>query len=63
MIALIVGYFQESFERGVSFGHIAAMISDPGDSASAKRDLLTHSGAQVVDSLGAMVDAVLAVRA
>ena len=61
VVVLIVGFFQESFERGLSFGHIAAMIEDSGDSASAKRELLMRSGAGVVESLDAMVGAIRAV--
>ena len=51
VIALIAGAFQESYRRGVSFGHITAMISGHGDSASEKRQLLSSAGAHLAHSL------------
>lgn len=47
VIALVVGRFQENYPAGVSFGHAAALIASPADSASAKRALLSQSGVQV----------------
>lgn len=51
LIALIAGEFQERYPKGVSFGHVAAMIKDQNDSASAKRRVLKEAGAHVVHSL------------
>lgn len=51
VVALIAGQFQERYPKGVSFGHVAAMISGDNDGASAKRALLREAGARVVDSL------------
>lgn len=51
VIALIAGAFQEAYEKGVSFGHITAMISGHGDSATEKREILKIAGARVADSL------------
>ncbi len=51
IIALIGGSFQEDYPPGVSFGHVAAMIADPADSATAKRWMLERAGATVVTSL------------
>lgn len=51
VVALIVGSFQESYPPGISFGHAAAMISRPGESASAKRALLLEAGVHVCDVL------------
>lgn len=51
IIALIAGEFQERYPAGVSFGHVAAMIKNADDSASAKRRVLAESGAHVVQSL------------
>lgn len=51
IIALIGGSFQEDYPPGVSFGHVAAMIADPADSATAKRWMLKRAGATVVTSL------------
>ena len=51
VIALIAGAFQEAYEKGVSFGHITAMISGRGDSATEKREILKNAGARVAASL------------
>lgn len=51
VVAMVAGAFQELYPTGVSFGHVAAMISDNGDTATAKRKMLTASGAYVVRSL------------
>jgi succinyl-CoA synthetase alpha subunit len=51
VIALIAGRFQEAYPAGVSFGHVAAMISAKGDSASEKRAMLREAGAHVAESL------------
>lgn len=51
IVALIAGQFQEAYPEGVSFGHVAAMISGSADSATAKRQLLREAGALVADSL------------
>jgi succinyl-CoA synthetase alpha subunit len=51
VVALIAGQFQENYPQGASFGHVAAMISDGNDSASAKRTLLAAAGAHVVAAL------------
>lgn len=51
VIALIAGAFQERYPPGLSFGHAAAMITDPHDSASAKRRLLNATGVRVAATL------------
>lgn len=51
VVALIAGEFQERYPKGVSFGHVAAMIRGEGDSASAKRKTLKDAGAHVAFSL------------
>jgi succinyl-CoA synthetase alpha subunit len=51
VVALIAGRFQEAYPAGVSFGHIAAMIREKGDSASEKQKLLRESGARVAATL------------
>lgn len=51
VVALIVGAFQERYPPGISFGHAAAMISKPGESASDKRALLAKAGIHVCDVL------------
>ncbi|MCL4676403.1 MAG: succinate--CoA ligase subunit alpha, partial [Pararhodobacter sp.] len=51
VVALIAGRFQESYPRGISFGHTAAVIDDDSDSATAKRHLLAAAGAEVVAAL------------
>ena len=52
VVALIAGVFQESHPKGLSFGHVAAMIRTEGDSASAKRKLLAAAGARIAHRLG-----------
>ncbi len=51
VVAIVAGRFQENHPRGVSFGHVAAMIGDEADSASAKIRLLKESGAEIANSL------------
>ena len=55
VVALVVGAFQENYPAGVSFGHIAAMISGGNDSATAKRAILARAGAHVAKSLEEIV--------
>tara|TARA_E500000331_G_C17158178_1_gene670527 strand:+ start:236 stop:1132 length:897 start_codon:yes stop_codon:yes gene_type:complete len=52
LVALLAGEFQENYPKGVSFGHVAAMINDEEDTVSAKRKMLADAGALVVHSLG-----------
>jgi succinyl-CoA synthetase alpha subunit len=54
VIALIAGEFQESYPRGLSFGHAAAMVDAEADTASAKRRILAAAGVHVVPSLDAV---------
>ena len=56
VVALIAGEFQERYPAGMSFGHAAAMITDAGKTATAKRQLLREAGAQVVPSLDELPD-------
>lgn len=58
VIAYIAGTFQERYPAGVSFGHVAAMIVNKDDTASAKRSALASAGANVVTTLAAIPDAV-----
>lgn len=51
VVALLAGEFQENYPPGVSFGHVAAMISDSADTVSAKRQVLTEAGALVANAL------------
>ncbi|MBX3522038.1 MAG: hypothetical protein KF807_02390 [Xanthobacteraceae bacterium] len=51
VFALIAGVFQENYPRGVSFGHVAAMIADEADTATAKRKMLAKAGVTVVSGL------------
>lgn len=51
VVALIAGLFQENYPAGMSFGHAAAMISEAGDSASAKRAMLKEAGAIIAASV------------
>lgn len=51
VVALLAGAFQENYPKGVSFGHVAAMIESDEDSVSAKRELLAAAGAHVADTL------------
>ena len=62
VVALISGEFQERYPKGMSFGHVTAMIDKAGDSASEKRRVLAESGATVVDSLDRIPAAVRAKR-
>ncbi|MFY9212547.1 MAG: succinate--CoA ligase subunit alpha [Aestuariivita sp.] len=59
VVAIVAGRFQENHPRGVSFGHVAAMIGDDADSASSKIRLLWDSGAEIahrLDEIGAALD-------
>jgi len=51
LVALLAGEFQERYPKGVSFGHVAAMIESDTDTVSAKREMLAESGALVARSL------------
>jgi len=51
VLALIAGEFQERYPAGMSFGHAAAMVTDPDSSATAKRRLLREAGVHVADTL------------
>ena len=51
VVAIVAGRFQENYPRGVSFGHVAAMIGEEGDGASAKIRLLSAAGAEIAASL------------
>jgi succinyl-CoA synthetase alpha subunit len=51
VVALIAGEFQERYPKGVSFGHVAAMIQGEADSASHKRRILREAGAHVAANL------------
>ena len=51
VFAIVAGVFQENYPKGVSFGHVAAMIADEADTATAKRKMLADSGVIVVDGL------------
>jgi succinyl-CoA synthetase alpha subunit len=51
LVALIAGEFQERYPAGLSFGHVAAMISGGNDCASAKRRILRAAGVHVVQTL------------
>ena len=51
VVALIAGRFQERHPRGLSFGHVAAVIDRDDDAPSAKRAMLAAAGAEVVDGL------------
>lgn len=62
VIVLIVGFFQEAYPEGVSFGHAAAMIGRPDESPSGKRTMLGNAGARVVatlEEIPSMLNAVL----
>lgn len=52
LVALLAGAFQESYPKGVSFGHVAAMIQADEDSVTAKRRMLAEAGALVAHTLG-----------
>lgn len=62
LLALVAGEFQERYPPGVSFGHVAAMISGVNDSASAKRALLKAAGVHVVDSLAQLSEVLARLR-
>lgn len=51
VVALVAGEFQERYPSGMSFGHAAAMVTDPDSSASAKRRLLQAAGVHVARTL------------
>ena len=56
VLALIAGVFQESYPRGVSFGHVAAIIADDADTAPAKRKMLSDAGVIVLNGLDDLTD-------
>jgi succinyl-CoA synthetase alpha subunit len=56
VIALIAGAFQESYPAGRTFGHAAALVRRPGDTASAKIELLQGAGAIVARTLDEVPD-------
>jgi succinyl-CoA synthetase alpha subunit len=58
VVALIVGSFQERYPLGISFGHAAALISKPDESASAKRTVLARAGIHVCDVLDGIPDTI-----
>ena len=62
VVALIAGVFQEAYPAGRTFGHAAALVCRPDDTASAKIDLLRAAGAivaQTLDDVPHLVDAAL----
>ena len=62
VVAMIVGSFQEHYAPCISFGHAAAMISRPDESASAKRAALARAGVHVckiLDDIPRTIRAVL----
>jgi succinyl-CoA synthetase alpha subunit len=59
VFAIIAGVFQENYPKGVSFGHVAAMIADEADTATAKRKMLADAGVIVVDGLDDLAARVL----
>ena len=61
VFALIAGAFQENYARGVSFGHVAAMIADEADTATAKRQMLAKAGVTVVNGLDELAASVRSV--
>ena len=59
VFAIVAGAFQENYPRGVSFGHVAAMIADNSDTATAKRRLLADAGVTVVNGLDELAERLL----
>ena len=59
VFAIVAGAFQENYPRGVSFGHVAAMIADDSDTATAKRRLLADAGVTVVNGLDELAERLL----
>jgi succinyl-CoA synthetase alpha subunit len=51
VIALIAGAFQESYPEGSTFGHAAALVRGPADTASAKKAVLRRVGARIAERL------------
>lgn len=51
VVALLAGEFQERHPAGMSFGHAAAIITDPDSSVSGKRRLLQRAGVLVASTL------------
>jgi len=51
VVALLAGEFQERHPAGMSFGHAAAMITDPDSSVTSKRRLLQQAGVRVASTL------------
>jgi succinyl-CoA synthetase alpha subunit len=59
VFAIVAGAFQENYPRGVSFGHVAAMIADDSDTATAKRRMLADAGVTVVNGLDELAERLL----
>jgi len=51
VVALIAGVFQEAYPAGQTFGHAAALVRDPADTASGKITMLRDAGAIIAESL------------
>lgn len=51
VVVLLVGFFQEAYPKGISFGHAAAMISNEEESPSGKRHLLERAGVRIASTL------------
>ncbi len=51
VVAMIVGEFQDAYPAGVSFGHVAAMVSRDTDRAVVKRRMLADAGALIADRI------------
>jgi succinyl-CoA synthetase alpha subunit len=60
VFAVVAGVFQENYPRGASFGHVAAMIADESDTATAKRRMLANVGVTVVNGLDELAERLLA---
>jgi succinyl-CoA synthetase alpha subunit len=57
VVSVIAGRFQENYPRGLSFGHVAAMIGEEADSSSAKIRLLAEAGSEIASSLDQIASA------
>jgi len=51
VVGLIAGLFQEAYPAGQTFGHAAALVRGPADTASAKIALLREAGAIIASTL------------
>ncbi len=47
VVAIVAGDFQDTYEVGVSFGHVAAVVHSDSDRAVAKRRILAEAGALI----------------